>query len=109
MRRTLRSAPCNSRRREGGCPHSIRRMLGSAGWLKVQPPSCGTRRKGAMSDPDLDELASELSEFAAPEAKSGRPPRDERIIAGFEEIQRFYEKHSRSPQHGEERDIFERL
>lgn len=62
-----------------------------------------------MSDPDLDELASELSEFAAPEAKGGRPPLEERVIAGFEEIQRFYEKHGRMPQHGEGRDIFERV
>ncbi|MCC6765242.1 MAG: GIY-YIG nuclease family protein [Deltaproteobacteria bacterium] len=62
-----------------------------------------------MSDPNLDELAAELSEFAAPEAKGGRPPREERVIAGFEEIQRFVEKHDRAPQHGEDRDIFERL
>jgi hypothetical protein len=62
-----------------------------------------------MSDPDLDELAAELSEFAAPEAKGGRPPREERVIAGFEEIQRFVEKYGRAPQHGEDRDIFERL
>jgi hypothetical protein len=62
-----------------------------------------------MSDPDLDELAAELSEFAAPEKKGGRPPREERIVAGFEEIQRFYEMHNRAPQHGEDRDIFERL
>ena len=62
-----------------------------------------------MSEPDLDELASELSEFAAPEAKGGRPPREERVIAGFEEIQKFVEKHGRAPQHGEDRDIFERL
>lgn len=62
-----------------------------------------------MSDPDLDELAAELSDFAAPEAKNGRPPRDERVIAGFEEIQRFFEKYGRAPQHGEDRDIFERL
>jgi T5orf172 domain len=62
-----------------------------------------------MSDADLDELAAELSEFAAPEAKGGRPPREERVIAGFEEIQRFAEKHGRAPQHGEDGDIFERL
>lgn len=62
-----------------------------------------------MSDPNLDELAAELSEFAVPEAKGGRPPREERVIAGFEEIQRFVEKHGRLPQHGEDRDIFERL
>ncbi|MDB4382832.1 GIY-YIG nuclease family protein [Akkermansiaceae bacterium] len=34
---------------------------------------------------------------------------EERIIAGFEEIQRFVEEHDRVPQHGEDRDIFERL
>ena len=62
-----------------------------------------------MSDPNLDELAEELAEFAEPEKKNGRSAREERIIAGFEEIQRFVEKHGRSPQHGEGRDIFERL
>jgi hypothetical protein len=35
--------------------------------------------------------------------------REERIIAGFEEIQKFVEEHGRLPQHGESRDIFERL
>lgn len=62
-----------------------------------------------MADPDLDELAAELSEFAVPEKAGGRPPREERVIAGFEEIQRFVEEHGRVPQHGEDRDIFERL
>lgn len=62
-----------------------------------------------MSDPDLDALAEELADFAPPEAKGGRPASEERVIAGFEEIQRFYERHGRAPQHGEDRDIFERL
>lgn len=62
-----------------------------------------------MSDLDLDELRAELDEFAQPEKKGGRSPREERIIAGFEEIQRFVEKQGRAPQHGEDRDIFERL
>lgn len=62
-----------------------------------------------MSDIDLDELRAELDEFAQPEKKGGRSPREERIIAGFEEIQRFVEAHGRPPLHGEERDIFERL
>ena len=53
--------------------------------------------------------AAELDDFAEPEKKGGRSPREERIIAGFEEIQRFVEKHGRAPQHGEDRDIFERL
>lgn len=58
---------------------------------------------------DLDALAAELSDFAEPEKKTGKSARDERIIAGFEEIQRFYDQHGRVPQHGENRDIFERL
>jgi len=62
-----------------------------------------------MSDLDLDELRGELADFAQPEKKVGRGPREERIIAGFEEIQRFTDEHGRAPQHGEDRDIFERL
>jgi hypothetical protein len=58
---------------------------------------------------DLDELRSELDDFAEPEKKGGRSPREERIVAGFEEIQRFAEKHDHAPQHGEDHDIFERL
>ena len=41
------------------------------------------------NDMDLDDLAAELADFAAPEKKVGRSPREERIIAGFEDIQRF--------------------
>ena len=38
-----------------------------------------------------------------------RSPREERIIAGFEEIQRFVHENGRPPAHGEDKDIFERL
>jgi hypothetical protein len=62
-----------------------------------------------MSDIDLDKLRSELDAFAKPEKRGGRSPREEHIIAGFEEIQQFVEKHGRAPQHGENLDIFERL
>jgi hypothetical protein len=62
-----------------------------------------------MSNSDLDELAAELAEFAPQEKKEGRPASEERVISGFEEIQRFTEQHGRAPQHGENRDIFERL
>lgn len=62
-----------------------------------------------MNDLDLDELRAELDDFAQPQKKSGRSPREERIIAGFEEIQRFVEKHGHPPLHTEDRDIFERL
>jgi hypothetical protein len=58
---------------------------------------------------DLDDLYSELEELAQPAKKGGPSPRNERILAGFEEIQRFFETHGRAPQHGEDRDIFERL
>ncbi|WP_339665549.1 GIY-YIG nuclease family protein [uncultured Pseudomonas sp.] len=58
---------------------------------------------------DLDELRAELDEYAQPEKKKGLSAKEERIVAGFEEIQRFVEEHSRAPQHGEDNDIFERL
>lgn len=63
-----------------------------------------------MSDFDLDELAGELADFApAAKKQATYTPREERIIAGFEDIERFFEEHGRLPQHGEDRDIFERL
>lgn len=45
----------------------------------------------------------------APLKASSRTPREERIIAGFEDILRFYQIHGRIPQHGEGSDIFERM
>lgn len=63
-----------------------------------------------MSDLSLDDLRSELADFApAEKAAATYTPREERIIAGFEDIVRFYEEHGRAPLHGEDRDIFERL
>lgn len=62
-----------------------------------------------MTDPTLDGLAADLAEFDVPEKQGGRPPREERIIAGFEEIQRWVDEQGRLPQHGSDRDIFERL
>lgn len=62
-----------------------------------------------MSDFDLDELRDELADFAQPKKKSGRSPREERVIVGFEEIQRFVEKNRHAPRHGENGDIFERI
>ncbi|MCA0340952.1 MAG: GIY-YIG nuclease family protein [Proteobacteria bacterium] len=62
-----------------------------------------------MTDIDLDELAEELSDFDKPEKRGGQSPRQERIIAGFEEVQRFVERHGHAPRHGEDQDIFERL
>lgn len=63
-----------------------------------------------MTDFDLDELRAELDDFAQKQPKrSTYTPREERIIAGFEDIVRFHEENGRAPQHGEDRDIFERL
>lgn len=65
-----------------------------------------------MPDPDidLDELRAELDGFATAQPKRATyTPREERIIAGFEDIARFVKEHGRAPQHGEDRDIFERL
>ncbi len=56
-----------------------------------------------------DALLAELGVDVEPERTVGRTPREERIIAGFEEIQRFVETHGRAPRHGEDGDIFERL
>lgn len=54
-------------------------------------------------------LLAELGVESKAENASAYTPRQERIIAGFEEIQRFVQEHGRRPQHGEDRDIFERL
>lgn len=56
-----------------------------------------------------DALLEELGVEMEAKATGGRTPCEERIIAGFEEIQRFVDEHGRTPQHGEDRDIFERL
>lgn len=62
-----------------------------------------------MSDFDLDGLAAELVEFAPAEKKAARSASEARVVAGFEELQRFTEQHGRAPQHGEDRELFERL
>ncbi|RIV78770.1 GIY-YIG nuclease family protein [Pelagerythrobacter aerophilus] len=55
------------------------------------------------------ELLAELGVDTAPEPVRTLTPLQERIIAGFEDIQRFVKENGRLPQHGEDRDIFERL
>ena len=62
-----------------------------------------------MADMNDDELLDALGVEVAPLKSASRTPREERIIAGFEDILRFHQTHGRSPQHGEGRDIFERL
>lgn len=56
-----------------------------------------------------DALLDELGVEAEAKPASSRTQREERIIAGFEEIQRFVEQHKQVPRHGDDRDIFERL
>jgi T5orf172 domain len=62
-----------------------------------------------MTELSDHELLEALGVETEQERASARSPREERIIAGFEEIRRFVEQHGRAPQHGEDRDIFERL
>lgn len=61
--------------------------------------------------PDLsdDEILAALEVSVEPEKPKAQSARDERVVAGFEDILRFVDEHGRAPQHGEERDIFERL
>ena len=56
-----------------------------------------------------DALLAELGVEVETKKVATLTPREERIIAGFEEIQQFAEEHGGGPQHGEELDIFERL
>ena len=62
-----------------------------------------------MSDvSDLD-LLEELGENPTAEKPKQYTAVEARLIAGFEDILRFVAENGRAPQHGEERDIFERL
>jgi hypothetical protein len=61
-----------------------------------------------ITDDDL-ELLGELGVDLALEPSGQLSAKEERIIAGFEEIKRFVEEQGRLPQHGEDLDIFERL
>ena len=56
-----------------------------------------------------EDLLLELGEDLSLAEKPSRTAREERIIAGFEDIERFVETHGRLPQHGADKDIFERL
>lgn len=59
--------------------------------------------------PEVDALLAELGIEVEIEKVVKHTPREERIIAGFEDIQQFAEKTGSAPRHGEDRDIFERL
>lgn len=56
-----------------------------------------------------DALLAELGIEVETQTASTRSPREERIIAGFEDIERFFEQHGRVPGNAENNDIFERI
>ena len=62
-----------------------------------------------MTEQSDTEMLAELGYTAAREAPRPHTAEEERVIAGFEDILKFAEKHGRPPRHGEEGDIFERL
>ena len=62
-----------------------------------------------MADMNDDDLLDALGVEVAPLKALSRTPREERIIAGFEDILRFHQAHGRAPLHDEANDIFERL
>lgn len=56
-----------------------------------------------------DELLAALGVEVTPVKAVTRTPREEQIIAGFEDIVRFYDTHGHKPRQGDDLDIFERL
>lgn len=56
-----------------------------------------------------DALLADLGVEVEVKKASARTPREERIIAGFEEIQHFVEQNGRLPSMTEDNDIFERI
>jgi hypothetical protein len=62
-----------------------------------------------MADKSNLDILGELGVEVETKKKAKFTPKEERIIAGFEEIQGFVEEHGHAPLHGEDKDIFERL
>lgn len=62
-----------------------------------------------MADLTDEELLAALGVEAEPTRQASRSSQEERIIAGFEDIQKFVDQYGRLPQLGEGRDIFERI
>lgn len=56
-----------------------------------------------------DELLKDLGVEVEQKQSKSLTAKQERIVAGFEEVQRFVDEHKRLPRHGEDLDIFERL
>lgn len=62
-----------------------------------------------MTEPSDKELLDALGVEVKHKKKVKLTKQQERVIAGFEEIQRFVEDHGHAPRHGEDNDIFERI
>jgi hypothetical protein len=62
-----------------------------------------------MSNLTDAELLDALGVEVGADIKSSKSPREERILSGFEDIERFVEQHGLPPSHGESNDIFERI
>ncbi len=62
-----------------------------------------------MADLSDEELLAALGVEAEPARQASRSSQEERIVAGFEDIQKFVDQHGRAPQLAEGRDIFERI
>ena len=76
--------------------------------LKRRSGASGAKALSDFTDDD-DALLAELGVETEVKQDQTYTARQERIIAGFEDIQRFYREHDCLPRHGEDRDIFERL
>lgn len=63
----------------------------------------------ATHDMDDEALLADLGIEPVAVKTSTHTALEERLIAGFEDVLRFVDTHGRAPQHGEDRDIFERL
>lgn len=62
-----------------------------------------------MADIDDETLLAELGYEAVPIKVAARTAQEKRLLIGFQEILQFAAEHGRAPQHGEDRDIGERL
>lgn len=67
------------------------------------------KKRNVNFDDDDDALLAELGADTEVKEIPTYTTKQERMIAGFEDVQRFYHEHGRLPQHGDDNDIFERI
>ena len=65
--------------------------------------------KSKLFTDEDDALLAEVGVEVEQKKMVSHTPQEERVIAGFEEIQKFVEQNRRVPEHGEDKDIFERI